>query len=190
MDIPVKCKCGKVSGTANNISPENSSHLVCYCKDCQEFAQYLEKSEAVLDEYGGTEILQMAPAQLDIQEGHEHLKCLRLTRKGLYRWFTDCCNTPIGNTVSARLPFVGVIHSFLDTSNVRRGDLGPIIGHVNCHGATKPLPPKINASAFQPILISKIILKLFKAKLKGLHKPNPFFDETGKAVAKPIIVKE
>lgn len=38
----------------------------------------------------------------------ENLACLRLTDKGLLRWYSTCCQTPIGNTsANWKISFVG-----------------------------------------------------------------------------------
>ncbi len=41
---------------------------------------------------------------------------MRLTPMGLLRWYAGCCNTPIGNMVSARVPFIGIVHMFMGDS--------------------------------------------------------------------------
>ncbi len=65
--------------------------------------------------------------------------CLRLSPKGLMRWYAGC-RTPVGNTASsARVPFVGVPHSFIDRGDSGRSlddALGPIIGYANARFAT------------------------------------------------------
>src|SRR3989344_5726943 len=110
-DVSLKCNCGKVRGVACNISPEAGTRLVCYCSDCRAFILHL-CGEKLLDQYGGADNFQMAIANFKITQGIDHLRCLRLTEKGMFRWYTDCCKTPIGNTLSAGVPFVALFYAF------------------------------------------------------------------------------
>src|SRR5690554_6746798 len=96
MTHPIRCSCGAVKGTLRR--PGAAGHAICYCNDCQAFARFLGKSVEVLDAQGGTEIIQIQPGQLNFSRGTEQLACMRLTDKGLLRWYTRCCNTPLGNT--------------------------------------------------------------------------------------------
>src|SRR5262245_45837150 len=58
VDLPLRCRCGHVHGVASEVAPFNGFRLVCYCKDCQAFARFLDRPE-VLDAAGGTDIFQM-----------------------------------------------------------------------------------------------------------------------------------
>jgi len=49
-------------GVASDVSPSTGLRFVCYCKDCQAFARFLERAD-VLDPAGGTDIFQMPPAR-------------------------------------------------------------------------------------------------------------------------------
>jgi hypothetical protein len=101
-------------GVASDVSPSTGLRFVCYCKDCQAFARFLERAEDVLDPAGGTDIFQMPPARIQLTAGTDALRCLRLSDNVL-RWYTDCCRTPIANTAAGpRFPLAGVIHSFMD----------------------------------------------------------------------------
>jgi len=113
LDIPLRCKCGHVRGVAINVSPSTGFRFFCYCKDCQTFAHFLGRAD-VLNPAGGTDIFQMPPARIQLTEGTDALRCLRLSDKVL-RWYTDCCRTPIANTAAdPRFPLAAVIHSFMD----------------------------------------------------------------------------
>jgi Family of unknown function (DUF6151) len=62
----------------------------------------------ILDVHGATDVIQTSPAQLTLTQGQEFLACMRLTEKGLLRWYAACCSTPIGNTLpNYRMSFVG-----------------------------------------------------------------------------------
>lgn len=191
--VPLKCRCGAVQGTAHNVSSKNGTRLVCYCSDCQAFARHLGKEEEVLDANGGTDIFQLTPAQVEITQGAEQLRCLRVTEKGVHRWYTDCCKTLIGNTANAKLPFVGLIHTFfdmesMDDKGVRDQHLGPVRFHVQGqHAIGHPNVDKLHA-AFPPRLIGRTIRKMFVDRLRGKNRPTPFYDEAGKPVAAPKLV--
>jgi len=111
--IPLKCQCGAVTGEVRNVTPKYGSRLVCHCSSCQAFANHIGAGEPTLDAQGGSDIYQTNPAQITFDTGAEHLKCLRLTPKGTIRWYTGCCQTPIGNTVSVKFPFIGMITTIM-----------------------------------------------------------------------------
>ena len=91
-DLLLKCRCGEVEGVLTDISPTNCIHLVCYCDDCQAFAHQLGHDADILDEHGGTEVVQITPRQIRVNAGIDHLKSMRLRPGGLLRWHTDCSN--------------------------------------------------------------------------------------------------
>lgn len=188
VDIPLKCRCGQVRGVAHDVTPQNGIRAMCYCDDCQAFAKYLEQEALVLDQYGGTDIFQMTPSQIDFSEGRDQLRCVRLKKKGLYRWYTGCCNTPIGNTIGAGVAFIGVIHSIMDDDGVRDKNLGPIRTFVQGNFAKEGLPPERYNKGFPFITTLRVLWKLIIWRLQGKHKPSPFFNQDGKAVSKPEVV--
>jgi hypothetical protein len=100
-------------GVASGVSPSTGFRFVCYCKDCQAFAHFLERAD-VLDPAGGTDIFQMPPGRVKLTAGTDAMRCLRLSNKVL-RWYTDCCRTPIANTAAwPHFPIISVVHSFMD----------------------------------------------------------------------------
>ena len=189
-DIPIRCACGAFQATLENASPKHGNRVVCYCHSCQEFQRYLGKEEEVLDENGGTDIYQASPGRIEIQQGKENLACVHLTEKPTLRWYTKCCNTPIGNTLAtSKLPFIGLIHTCLDASANEKGLdglVGPVRGYVNgsdARGDTREL----NISQSAPVSLYFQFFKLiFGTKLRGEHKNNPLFDpESGRPIVKP-----
>src|ERR1700761_995518 len=105
--VEVRCRCGEVRGVAADASPRTVNRVLCYCDDCQAYAHHLGRAD-LLDGKGGSDIVQMAPAAISFTKGKDRIAGLRLTEKGLYRWYATCCNTPVGNTMSPALPFVGI----------------------------------------------------------------------------------
>ena len=100
MDLPLRCRCGRMRGVASNVSPSTGFRFVCYCEDCQAFARFLDRTD-VLDPAGGTDIFHMPPGRVKLTAGTDAMRCLRLSDKVL-RWYTECCRTPIANTPLAR----------------------------------------------------------------------------------------
>jgi hypothetical protein len=176
---------------ATNVSPATGNRIVCYCDDCQAYVHFLDRGD-VLDAHGGTDIFQMTPAQLRLTAGIEYVQCLRLTEKGLLRWFSGCCKTPMANTAaSARVPFVGIVHCFMHhAADGRSRDevLGPPLGWIHGRFAPGGLPPHAHATA--PLgLIVRAARLLAAAWIAGKSRPSPLFDgSTAKPVASPRVL--
>jgi hypothetical protein len=182
LDIPLRCRCGHVRGVAIDVSPSTGFRFVCYCKDCQAFAHFLERAD-VLDPAGGTDIFQMPPARMKLTEGTDAIRCLRLSDKVL-RWYTDCCRNPIANTAAdPRFPLAAVIHCFMDheaDGRARDEVLGPPLCRIYERSAIGPLPP--NAPPPPSLgVFARRASKLLVWWVRGLARPTPFFDDRTKA---------
>jgi hypothetical protein len=180
------CQCGTVQGVLTDLARTN--HAVCYCKDCQAFAHALGQADRVLDVRGGSEIVQVLPKNLRFTQGLDALACLRLTPKGLLRWYAGCCRTPIGNTLpTPKLSFIGLVHACLDTSEVSLEEaFGPIRTWVNTKGASGDPKPKEEGVAKA---IGWFLCTTFKARFNGDYKRNPFFDPTtGAPIVTPRVL--
>lgn len=186
-EIVLGCGCGTVRGVATHIGPDSGTRVICYCKDCQSFARYLDREDVVLDKHGGTEIYQLPLSRITIREGLEQIRSMKFSPKGPFRWYTACCKTPIGNSLSPSWAFIGLIHAFIDDSVDRDLDLGPVSGHVNVKSANDSLPEKILKSGDSPRMIFRSLLKIITWKLRGLGSPSPFFDQRNKPVSEPTI---
>lgn len=186
-DIPLSCTCGNVQGVAT-VSPSSGNRVVCYCDDCQKFAHYLNGENTVLDEYGGSDIFQTAHSQIKITSGIGDVRAVRLTEKGMYRWYANCCKTPIGNTMGPGMPFVGVIHNFIGDKENYDKNLGPIRAYVHAKLAKKVPPTDKKKSGF-PLSFLRILIKIFTWKIKGKNQPSPFFNPEGNPISQPEILK-
>ncbi|MCY3819298.1 MAG: DUF6151 family protein [Gammaproteobacteria bacterium] len=188
-DIPVRCECGSVRGTLNAVSPSRVVRAVCYCDDCQAFAHHLGRADTVLDDYGGTSIVQVSPSRLTITEGDQHLACVRLTGRNLLRWYAACCGTPIGNTPgSYKLHFLGLIHVFLDLSELE-APVDKMLGPVRARAFKKFATGDASVifampEGGLPFLIGGV-RRILGALLTGAYRVTPFFDGSGKPVAAP-----
>ena len=138
----------------------------------------------MLDAAGGTDIFQMPPAGVKITAGADAMRCLRLSDKGVLRWYADCCRTPIANTAARPgFPVAAVIHSFMDhEAGGRSRDevLGlPLCRIYEC-SATGPLPPDAPPLPSFATFMRRMA-KILGWWLRGLNRPNPFFDDHGNA---------
>lgn len=186
MNHPIACQCGKVKGYLVCSGQENRG--ICYCTDCQAFAKYLGQESAVLDNAAGTEIVQTLAEFVHITEGKERLACIKLTDKGLLRWYSNCCNTPIANIpANYKNTFVGLVHNCLTGgSNALDASFGKVKMAAFTDSATSNPKPKAYGV---PSAMLRIIAMLLKARIFRAYKKTPFFDvQTGKPVAIPKVL--
>lgn len=161
LDLPLRCQCGRIRGVARSVSPSTGLRFICYCKDCQAFARFLDRAD-VLDAASGTDIFHMPPGRVKLTTGTEALRCLCLSDKVL-RWYAECCRTPIANTPAGPgFPVIGIGRSFMDheaAGSSRDEALGP---------------PSAG-------LFARHASKLLGWWVRGLGRPSQFFDDQTKA---------
>lgn len=179
-EVALSCKCGALKGVLHGASPSTGTRVVCYCKDCQAFARHLG-AHAVLDAQGGTDIYQTLPRNLEIISGAEHLACLRLSPKGLLRWYAKCCNTPLCNTLANhKFYMVGVLTS---TAEAGKDALGPIRAQVNVDGAVGGgVKSKGQLKAVVDILSRQLGAMIWK------RTETPLFDDGGTPTVAPTTL--
>jgi Family of unknown function (DUF6151) len=186
LDLALRCRCGQVRGVASEVSPDAGFRFVCYCKDCQAFARFLGRAD-VLDAAGGTDIFQLPPARIKLTAGADGLRCLCFSRSVL-RWYTECCRTPVANSAAApRFPVAGLIHSFVDPdadARFRDAALGPASCRIFARSAVAPLPPTAPPPASVGLFFRRARL-LVGWWMRGLARPNPFFDDVASAPLSP-----
>lgn len=192
-DLRLRCTCGKFAGEIKNVSRVRGFRGICLCDDCQAYAHHLDRAKEILDANGGSEIFGAAPSHIKITQGSDLLQCVRLSDKGMLRWFTSCCRTPIANSMpSSRMPFAGVFLLAVDPTHSKSEKdrlLGPIAGRVQGKYGIAPLPPGTSRSA--PLrLIAGTMLFLVRGILFGRSKPSPFFKADGSPVVSPKILTE
>lgn len=186
MQIGLKCNCWKVQGHTSNIDMKIWNRIICHCGDCQTFANYLGKEDAILDEYQGTDIFQMPLSDIHIDEGKEHIKAIHMRPKGLHRWYAGCCNTPIGNTMKPWMNFMWVIHNFMDDEWTRDENLGPVRGYAFLNAASntsRKATPLIK-------MLPRMFLKMWSWKWRGRWKTTDFFDSDWTPISEPLILSE
>ena len=182
--IEMRCRCGEVRGIVANPSPRTVNRVVCYCDDCQAFAHQLGRAD-LLNDKGGSDIVQIAPAALRFTKGQDRIAGLRLTPKGVYRWYTSCCNTPVGNTIGPSVPFVGIFAQSFDPP--RPDDFfGAPMGAI--FGKFAVGEPPAGSTGLNLSLLLRAIGKVLGWRLGGKTWPHPFFAQDTRAPIYPVTV--
>jgi hypothetical protein len=187
MNHLLRCNCGKLTGTLKRTKDIN--RCVCYCTDCQAFARFLKRDD-ILDEAGGTSILQTLPKHVSFVEGTENLACIRLTENGPLRWYAACCNTPIGNTApNFKLPFIGLIHNCLSAEQASLDEtFGAIRMWVSTQDAIGENKPKSIGFLAGTLRVMGMVIR---SRFDGSYKTNPFFSpETGNPIVTPQVLNQ
>lgn len=182
--IEIRCRCGEVRGILGDPSPRTVNRVTCYCDDCQAFAHQLGRAD-LLNENGGSDIVQVAPAALSFTKGQDRIVGLRLTPKGLHRWYAKCCNTPVGNTMGPAMPFVGLFAQVFDVpvvDDVIGAPTGAILGKY----AVGEAPA--GSSGISLRLMLAAIGKVIGWRLGGKTWPHPFFARETRAPLYPLTV--
>jgi hypothetical protein len=119
-------------------------------------------------------------------QGTEALACMRLTDKGMVRWYAGCCKTPIGNTLeNYKISFIGLLHNCLETAErPLQNSFGAVRTCANPQGAIGDPKPKAKGMAATIWWVVKTILK---ARVNGDYKRTPFFRD-GRPIASPRVL--
>lgn len=103
-----------------------------------------------------------------------------MTDKGPARWFTTCCNTPLGNTLQTRaIPFLTLQAAFLDAKD----SLGPVEIRVFRKMANGRVP---DTKSGQGRLLREFAVRALKSRLSGGWRTHPMFNDTGQPIAKRV----
>lgn len=183
-DVGLRCPCGAVRGVVHEVSPGTVNHVACYCDDCQTYAAFLG-TDGILDAWGGSDIVQVGPARMRFVEGREPLRCVRLSPKGLFRFYAPCCHVPVGNSLP-NLPFVGVPRALFAIEPAEtEAVLGPSPG---IHGRfSHGSPPSTVHPKISPMVAAKTAARIATWALVA-RKPSPLFDERGQPIVTPEIL--
>ncbi|WP_425045583.1 DUF6151 family protein [Primorskyibacter sp. S87] len=167
--LAFSCDCGTVRG---ELSPVRGNHVVCYCPDCRAAELHLGRPDPATEP---ADLFQTAPDTVTFTQGADHLAVFRLSPKGPLRWYADCCNAPLFNTLaSPKLAF-----STLHTKRVEDQDkLGPIVIRVSV-----PQPDGTRKTEGKGRMISDILGQMLMNRITGRWKQTPFFDPGGAPVA-------
>lgn len=180
---PMQCACGSMAGEIEGRGLHN--HVVCYCTDCRAFARFLGRADSVLDDQGGTELVQLAQPRLRFTRGERHLSIIRLSEKGILRWYAGCCRTPIGNTLaSPRVSVIGLVHACLDRARLDR-DFGGAAARVHTGSALGMPGPRPRG---MPGVIARLLAIVLWNGLGGRYRQSPLFDENGLPRAEAAVL--
>lgn len=179
----IRCRCGAVQGRLADKG--TSSRVICYCTDCRAFAHFLGKGREVLDAQGGTEVVQIAQSRLRFDQGADCLAAVRLSDRGLIRWYAACCATPIGNTMAAPgAAFIGLIHSCLQRERMN-DDFGARVAVVNTDTALGTPKPQQRGLAGA---IGRFVWIVVTQRIGRKYRQSPLFDATGRPRVEPTIL--
>ncbi|MBO9479070.1 hypothetical protein J7382_16095 [Shimia sp. R11_0] len=189
-NVPLKCKCGAFEAVLNDVSPRTGSHIHCHCQDCQTAARVLGAEEQLLPR-AGSDIFHTTPAQLTLTKGQEHLACLRLSPRGLMRWYAGCCNTPMFATMAhTKLAFMGVwVPSMAPPPETK---LAKVIGKVIAVVRTQDAPmgsPSLKEYGFNRAGFH-VLARHVSALLQGRARQTPLFDAEGAPIVKPRVLSK
>jgi hypothetical protein len=181
LNHPLQCRCGKLKGYVSQ--PERVNRALCYCRDCQAFAHFLGRADDILDSQGGTDVIQTLPARVTFTQGQEALACMRLSENGLIRWYTACCNTPIGNTLpNFQMSFIGLVHSCLEsTGGVLDRSFGPVRMRINTKSAKGEVKSNSGRATWG---ILRVLAMVARARIDGSYKRTALFSVDTRA---PIV---
>jgi hypothetical protein len=187
MQHALQCQCGHVRGQLKHI--EKTTHLLCYCKDCQAFAHFLGRAADVLDAQGGSHIVVTHPREIAIDSGAEAIACMSLSGQGMLRWYASCCNTPLGNTSrNHKVAYVGLASACLAEPGALERDFGP----VRMRSGTESAKGVVAGSGLAALpLMLGFGAALLRARLSGSYRHNPFFKiGTDQPVAQPTVLAD
>lgn len=189
----LQCQCGLVRAEVDCRGTHN--RLICYCTDCQAFGRFVaglretaassDSDMPILDAQGGTELVQVAQSTLKFLHGEDQLLAVRLSEKGMIRWYTRCCHTPIGNTMpTVGGAFIGLIHSSLTRPQLN-ADFGDQVAQLNTNTALgTPKPPQ--HGLFR--VISSFLWLLISERASGRYRQSPLFDANGSPITVPGVL--
>tara|TARA_B110001454_G_scaffold16145_1_gene14508 strand:- start:2168 stop:2770 length:603 start_codon:yes stop_codon:yes gene_type:complete len=172
----IQCQCGSIKGEISHFPKQSPGRLVCYCDDCQAFLHFINRQD-LLDANGGSEIIPVYPSNFRITHGQDLIRGIRLSPKGLFRWYASCCQTPIANT-QAKLPWVGMLSTMLPFKDEteRAKVLGQVKSRVMGKFA-KGVPPEGTSEKFAARDFFSVVPFIFKGFIFGKNKNHPFFNQ-------------
>jgi hypothetical protein len=174
------CACGALSGHIEAASVKQGTRLRCHCTDCRAVELY----HGAPDPKGsGVDLLQLNPDMVVIDRGADQLHLLQLSPKGLYRWYSGCCGTPLFNGLrNPRLPFIAVRTALFSEPD----RLGRVVAEAFIPQPGKP--PRHKGAARMTM---KLASRMISAWVSGRWRQTAFFDgQSGRPVAEPHVLSK
>ena len=186
--VDVRCFCGKVNGVLK-IVKKDLFYAQCFCCDCQNYAKHLESEDKILDQYGASSLIQTYPKYLTLLEGKEHINCVQIKEKGLLRWYANCCNSPLANTMTnPRVPFISISTQVLKFKSKEEKErlLGPVSVKAFAMYA-KGKKPKNSHDRFPKSYMISMLYFMLRGAITGKFKPHPFFKDA-QPISNPTLL--
>jgi hypothetical protein len=184
-DYPLQCACGQLKGTL--VAGAKYMRAVCYCRDCQAYAESLGEPGKILDANGGTDVVASLQSHVRFTDDIEQLACLSLTERGLLRWYAACCGTPIANTPrDPKISYVGIIHTALDRD---ASHLDSTFGPPQLATNVDTARGAVASSGVRTLTATlRIIARIVQARIDGSWRRSPFFGSDFRPVVKPRVL--
>ncbi len=185
-DLSLQCTCGAVRGILRDVSPSTVFHFVCHCGDCRTFLRHIGRAEDLLTAHGGTPVVHTTPARVTLQAGKDNVGLLRLSPRGLLRFYATCCNTPLGAMLDQpNAPLMSLSRAVL--SDDAHNHLGPAIG-IRGRSATGD-PSTLDAAEKVPLgVVARMAGRMVLRRLQGEARPSPFHHPDGTVIAAPVVL--
>ena len=190
LNLPLKCECGELQAELHELRSGEWNRNVCYCDDCQAYAHFLGKAGKVLDRNGGTDIVAIAPNKFRFIKGRENLKAMRLSSKGMIRFYAGCCQSPIANsTPNNSFPFAGLFRTFIAVDDRKLEEtIGPVRSRVQGKFGIGSLPAG-TASVVSMRRILEFVMFMARGFIRGNSKGTPFFKDNHPVVEPYVLNK-
>lgn len=171
----LSCACGQTTWRVKD--RKIGRHIMCYCDSCQSAVRHLGKADSYLKN-GGTQLFQTVPYNIELTSGHENVALMRLGPKGLFRWYTSCCNTPLSNTLpKPGFPFASAILP------AGHEGFGKVAAHVN----TEAAPKRVSQRGLLGTVVG-VLSRALVTRLSGKGKETPFFHPDGGPIVEPRVL--
>jgi hypothetical protein len=185
-DVDLSCRCGAVHGVVADVASNSVNRIVCYCFDCQAFVHQLRRSD-LLDAHGGSDIVQVAPGRVRIDRGAENVCALRLSDKGMFRFYASCCNTPLGNSAGTKVPFLGIAQQAFATGALGGADAVFGAPRFLVYGKHAVGTPPEGSTKLNPMLFVRVLGAMLGWALRGVSGPNPYFESRTGESKYPVL---
>jgi hypothetical protein len=182
----IQCRCGQLKGTL--AARATYTRAVCYCRDCQAYAESFGEPGKILDANGGTDVVASLQRHVTFTDGITRLSCVSLTERGLLRWYASCCSTPIANTPrDPKLSYVGLMHTALGRDS---RSLDPIFGPPQLATNVETARGAVASSGGLRTLTEtlRIITRIAWARISGAWRQSPFFDTELRPIVSPRVL--
>ncbi len=151
----------------------------------------LGKGLHYLDQWGGTDVFQVAPGKIHIATGVDKIRCLKQTKKGALRWYASCCKTPLALTLqNMSVPFIAInCVCIIELTDPTKRDqyIGPIRARVNGHFPADNKPDKTDlASTLKMILHLAPLMVMWW--WNNEHKRSPWLTDEGSPLVEAVLV--